>query len=303
MLTSPDLSSRLPTRAGARARSPTTARTVRRAGTGKRNTTASPPLPPTQSALCGCGLVRYAPPGCRRDGEGGRCVTEFEPAGKATDHYGGGRTARRGNLGFVWRQREFVEPVQPVCRRRPAGCDYHPATREPQATDERPPAGAKPQPTPKPPARASGVRLGCRTYCQAAGIFNGGPGESGQPAVTIVSSGAVTADGYLPVVLTCNLTVQCQGSLVLDFQRPGFPEQAYIASKSDVVVDAGATTTLEVPLDDVTLSWLQSHGSTKFQAILDAGPSFGCNGYGSDKSLGLPVWCRTNRRVRRLQHR
>ena len=162
-----------------------------------------------------------------------------------------------------------------------------PASPKPP-TSAKPPAGAKPQPSPKPPARASGVRLGCRTYCQAAGIFNGGPGESGQPAVTIVSSGAVTADGYLPVVLTCNLTVQCQGSLVLDFQRPGFPEQAYIASKSDVVVDAGATTTLEVPLDDVTLSWLQSHGSTKFQAILDAGPSFGCNGYGSDKSLGLP---------------
>ena len=68
--------------------------------------------------------------------------------------------------------------------------------------------------------RAQRGRLGCGTYCQAAGILNGGAGD-GQPAVTVVPSGTVTADadGYAPVVLTCNLTVQCQGALVLSLQQ------------------------------------------------------------------------------------
>jgi len=103
----------------------------------------------------------------------------------------------------------------------------------------------------------------------------------------------VTTDGYLPVVLTCNLTKQCEGSLVLTFNRPGFQEQGHIAGKSDIVVDAGATTTLEVPLDDATLSWLHSHGSTDFGAILDAGLSFGCDGMvfspESATRMGLPA--------------
>jgi hypothetical protein len=123
------------------------------------------------------------------------------------------------------------------------------------------------------------VRLGCGTYCQAAGILTGGGGE-GQPAVSIVSGGTVTADadGYVPVVLTCNLSVQCQGSLVLSLARPGFQEQGHIAGKSDIAVYAGATTALGVRFDEVALSWLRSHGSTDFGVIVDAGLSFGCDG-------------------------
>ncbi len=179
----------------------------------------------------------------------------------------------------------------------PAGAAPPAATSKPPPTTQPPttkPPATKPRPTTKPPARAgSGDRLGCRTYCQAAGILNGGAGGD-QPAVTIVSSGTVTADadGYVPVVLTCNLTVQCQGALVLSLNRPGFQEQGYIAGKSDVVLDAGATTTLGVPLDEVALSWLQSHGSTDFGVLIDAGLSFGCDGMAwspdSPTRLGLP---------------
>lgn len=158
-----------------------------------------------------------------------------------------------------------------------------------------PPASATPPvATTKPPASANGgARLGCGAYCQAAGILIAGAGD-GQPAVTIVSGGTVTADadGYVPVVLTCNLSVQCQGSLVLSLARPGFQEQGYVAGKSDVAVDAGAATALGVRLDDVALSWLRSHGSTDFGVIVDAGLSFGCDGSAwapdAPTRLGLP---------------
>lgn len=135
--------------------------------------------------------------------------------------------------------------------------------------------------------------MGCATYCQAAGILNGGAGDA-HPAVTIVPSGAVTADtdGYAPVMLTCNLRVQCRGSLVLTLTRPGFDEQGYLAGKSDVVVDAGATMTLGVPLDAVAFDWLRSRGPTDLEVIVDAGLSFGCDGSAwapdAPTQLGLP---------------
>ena len=148
-------------------------------------------------------------------------------------------------------------------------------------------------------SKSSELRLGCATYCQDAGI-SGDAGE-GQPAVTIVSSdqaappygvpsGTVTADadGYVPMVLKCNLAVQCRGSLVLAVGRgidQGSPD-----SRSDLVIDAGATTTLGVRLGPVALPWLQSHGSAPFAVIVDVGPSFGCDGrvYEGDTATGLP---------------
>lgn len=176
----------------------------------------------------------------------------------------------------------------------PAGTAPPATTTKPVATIN-PAATTKPKPPPtsKRPPRARGARLGCGTYCQAAGILNGGAG-GGQPAVTVVPSGPVTADadGYAPVVLTCNLTVQCQGSLVLSLNRPGFQEQGYTAGKSDVVVDAGATTTIDVPLDAVAVEWLQSHGPTGLGVIVDAGLSFACDGSAwapdAPTKLGLP---------------
>jgi hypothetical protein len=148
--------------------------------------------------------------------------------------------------------------------------------------------------------QSSELRLGCATYCQDAGIVNGDAGE-GQPAVTIVSSdqlhgpdldssGTVTADadGYAPVVLKCNLAVQCRGSLVLAVLR-GI-DQGHPDSRSDLAIDAGATTTLGVRLGTVALPWLQSHGSAGFYVFVDVGPSFGCAGlvYEGGTHSGLP---------------
>ena len=168
-----------------------------------------------------------------------------------------------------------------------------PSTGPQPSTSPKPSTSAKPQPSPKRPARPSGVRLGCGTYCQAAGILNGGAG-GGHPAVTVVPGGTVTADadGYVPVVLTCNLTVKCQGSLALNMIRPGVQEQGYTAGRSDVLVEAGATTTLEVPLDAVARSSLQSERSIHFGVLVDAGLSFGCDGSAwapdAPTKLGLP---------------
>jgi hypothetical protein len=127
------------------------------------------------------------------------------------------------------------------------------------------------QTTTSQPTSASGmVRLGCRTYCQSAGSIGGGVGP-GRESVTIVSTGAVTADadGYVPVTLTCNLSVQCRGALVLSLPSSGE------GGRSDLVVDAGATATLGVRLPARALYFLQVHGPTPAEVTADDGPSLG----------------------------
>jgi hypothetical protein len=133
---------------------------------------------------------------------------------------------------------------------------------------------ADPTTTTQPPSASGEVRPGCGTYCQSAGGIGGDEGP-GQPAVTIVSSGIVTveADGYVPVTLTCDLRVQCRGALVLALMRG--TDQGLANSKSDLVVDAGATATLGVRLSAEALGWLQSHGRAHFLVIADSGPSLG----------------------------
>jgi hypothetical protein len=128
----------------------------------------------------------------------------------------------------------------------------------------------KSQVSPSQSSSASGeVRLGCGMYCQSAGSINGA-GPTGQPAVTIVSSGTVTADadGYVPVAIRCNLSAQCRGALVLSLGAAG-------GAKSDLVVDAGATATLGVRLSAQELYFLQVHGPTSVEVTADSGQSPG----------------------------
>lgn len=129
----------------------------------------------------------------------------------------------------------------------------------------------RPQSTPSQPSSAGGeVRLGCGTYCQSAGGI-GGPELTGQPAITIVSSGTVTvdADGYVPVAIRCNLSVQCRGALVLN------PHTDAGVAKADLVVDPGATTMLGVRLSARILYFLQVHGPTQIEVTADSGQSPG----------------------------
>ncbi len=118
-----------------------------------------------------------------------------------------------------------------------------------------------------PKAIADGDRLGCGTFCQNAGGY-GAPADPRKPAVTIVSSGTVTAgsDGYVPVTVTCDLNVQCSGALLLCLRTNdpalvnlGMPGEC---GRSDLVANAGATRTIGVPMPAPALAFLRSHGPT-----------------------------------------
>lgn len=123
---------------------------------------------------------------------------------------------------------------------------------------------------PSQPGSANGeVRLGCGTYCESAGGV-GGPGPAGRPAVTIVSRGTVTvdADGYVPLIVTCNLSVQCRGAVVIS--------GAGDLCKSDLVLDAGATESFGVRLSARALYFVQHQGvPTTVQVVANSGQSPG----------------------------
>ena len=151
-------------------------------------------------------------------------------------------------------------------------------------------------------ADPSGDRLGCGTYCQNAGGY-GAPGTTAPPAATIVSSGTVTADsdGYVPVTLKCDLSVQCSGALLVCLESPaaiadptvGGLGMAGECGRSDLRVDAGATRTIGVPLPAPALAFLRSHGPTTAGITADnrqsAGVSTGINAViGSDLTVAAP---------------
>jgi hypothetical protein len=141
-----------------------------------------------------------------------------------------------------------------------------------------PSATADPTTTSPPPSSASGeVRLGCGSYCQNAGGYGGG--GTGLPAVTIVSTGTVTADadGYVPVTLTCNLPVQCRGRLSVYSQAEttdpatGNAIHPTLGGQSDLLVDRGATRTFGIPLGAGAIAFLRSHGPATVDVTADNG--------------------------------
>ncbi len=109
---------------------------------------------------------------------------------------------------------------------------------------------------------SSEVRLGCGTFCQNAGGYGGAGDKPTQFAVTVDSSQTVTVDpdGYVPVTVTCNLPVQCNGVLMVDLMSQGYNPLG--GGRSDLVVDAGATRTIGVPLESSVFDYLRSHGPT-----------------------------------------
>jgi len=135
--------------------------------------------------------------------------------------------------------------------------------------------------------QGSGDRLGCGTYCQTAGGYGsaGGNVTLPPPAVSLVSTGTVTADadGYVPVTLTCHRTVQCRGVLRLfgTFLTvdpdTGNAIHPVVSGQSDLVVDAGATRTIGVPLSRPAgssgasaIALLRSNGPTTLDLQIDA---------------------------------
>lgn len=110
-------------------------------------------------------------------------------------------------------------------------------------------------------ADPSGDQLGCGTYCQNAGGYGGAGGATASPpAVTLASTGTVTADpnGYVPVTVTCHRPAPCSGVLLLD------------GGRSDLQVNGGATRTIAVPLPAQTIAALRSRGPTTMNVTIDA---------------------------------
>ncbi len=127
-----------------------------------------------------------------------------------------------------------------------------------------------------PKAVADGDRLGCNTFCQNAGGYGAAGPNAPVPLpspITIVSGGTVTADadGYVPVTLTCNATVQCTGALLVNLNSPaaeaalGYDMTNY--GRSDLVVNAGATRTIGVPLPPPALAYLRSNSPTSLGVL------------------------------------
>ena len=131
-------------------------------------------------------------------------------------------------------------------------------------------------------ADQGGDRIGCGTFCQSAGGY-GATASSAPLASTIVSSGTVTADsdGYAPVTVKCNLSVQCSGAILFclqgtasdpDLSRLGM---AGYCGRSDLLVNAGATRTIGVPFPAAALAFLRSHGPTPAVLSVNASQSAG----------------------------
>jgi hypothetical protein len=129
-------------------------------------------------------------------------------------------------------------------------------------------AAGDPATTTQSAASTGGVRLGCTTFCQNAGGYGGAGPAPSQYAVTVVP-GSVTADqdGYVPVTVTCNLSTRCAGALLLN--GPSF------SGRSDLLVNAGSTTTIGVPLPPSAISYLRSSGPTTCSVVADARASAG----------------------------
>ena len=119
-----------------------------------------------------------------------------------------------------------------------------------------------------PKAVADGDRLGCSTYCQTAGGYGAAVGPQPPPAVTLVPTGThiADADGYVPVTLTCHLSTQCRGVLILSTIGEG----AGAGGRSTLLVNAGATRTIDIPLGANGIALLRSHGPTTFDLTIDA---------------------------------
>jgi hypothetical protein len=120
--------------------------------------------------------------------------------------------------------------------------------------------------------QGSGDRLGCGTFCASAGQY-GAAGVFAPSPVTILSSGTVTADadGYVPVTLKCNVKVQCQGALTVALSGWSNPQDSlsWITGRSDLVVDAGATRTIGVPVPAGALAFVRSQGPTALDVVAD----------------------------------
>jgi hypothetical protein len=103
---------------------------------------------------------------------------------------------------------------------------------------EEPPAR-----TPTASEEVAPQRLGCGEYCQHAGGYGGG--AEGEILMRIDTRGRVApVHDAVPVELTCLLSEQCKGAILVFGSEPEFVE----VGRSDLLVEGGSTATIAVPM-------------------------------------------------------
>jgi hypothetical protein len=138
--------------------------------------------------------------------------------------------------------------------------------------------GSSPAGTGSSTAGNTPTALGCNQYCQTAGA-PGGP-LSGKPMSTILTSGTVhpSADGTVPVMLTCQYTGQCRG-VILFYVNPfacASPTNLFGAGgmgRGDVLLDANTTRSFRVPLSSCAKRLLRDRRSLHLEVVANLGAS------------------------------
>ena len=132
----------------------------------------------------------------------------------------------------------------------------------------------------------SGDRLGCGTYCQDAGGYNGPAGDpwhdpwqpDADPAEKVASGTVrVDDDGYVPVTVTCASAslFTCQGRIVLSIDGLTNPPDVcggghqHWAGCSDLLVNSDSTRTIGVPLTPAALAYARAHSPVTVDASVD----------------------------------
>ena len=141
-------------------------------------------------------------------------------------------------------------------------------------------------------ASASAVAVrGCGTYCQQAGISQGGPGAPcpkaaclkcpPQGCVTLESGGATATNGVVKVKLSCNLSAACRGILLICLpgyfctlgqtadRYDGSPGYGGRLAGSDLVVPPGTTSEVGVALTALGKQVVSGHSG--FHAMVKVG--------------------------------
>ena len=133
--------------------------------------------------------------------------------------------------------------------------------------------------------------LGCGTYCQQAGISQGGPGDPcpkaaclkcpPQDCVTLESGGATATNGVVQVKLRCNLSAACRGILLICLPRyfcslgatedryNGAPGYGGRLAGSDLVVPPGTASEVGVALTALGKQVVSGHSG--FHAMVEVG--------------------------------
>jgi hypothetical protein len=102
------------------------------------------------------------------------------------------------------------------------------------------------------------ARLGCGEFCQQAGGI--GDAFSGMEMLTIDVGASVQAlpDGAVPVAVTCQFIARCEGAVLLNSDLSVYPPQE--GSRSDLLVEAGSSRTIAVPLTEIERRRLERAG-------------------------------------------